>query len=349
VSLREQLRLFLAKVVGDFKNSVSFSASKFKVLFGKDACHRRAWYAWYRMWNGWWWRQRAPHPAAESAYKAKFFQSEASFAGTMVHEQASWSLNRAADTVGFYDRIGGESGIRANLLRRGDTAVDRAVKQATRKGEYQPKTTTRFLSIEEGGTINEDWMRERVRSRLVALTAPHDECVDTPFSRPINLFTRALENPKAIISIEKLLKFQYSGIDVFMQLDLQTRTARSSDECLIIDWKSGKPSAADRDQLVGYSVWARSKGWKNARMILVYLEDGVQRSVEVDMPPHKAEQQFATDVSRFIEDVKSRIVDGDLERNEAIEAKWEPTSNPAVCRFCQFKLICESDGTKPSH
>jgi len=325
-----------------FKNKVLFSNSRYNQLLGDTACPRQAYYAWYRMWNGWWYNNRQPDPKSEKAYVAKFFQTEAQWTGTIVHNQAEWALKEAKKKN---LRYAPHEELKDFMINRALREVQSGLKEARHKGAYKVKGTVRLLQIELGRDVDEDWIRDRVTSRMTALLSNE---WSGPFKKPVNLFLRAIKNPDRIVSVEELATFTHGGIECVIKMDLQTRTSNDPNSCFITDWKTGLRKDSDKDQVIGYSVWARKKGWKIAGTLLAYLGNETADVELVEVEDHKADFEFSEKVFRFVDAVKDRIVDRDVEKNVPIEDRWEPTTDIKVCLSCPFQIICEQDGTKPN-
>lgn len=319
------------------RNEPSYSDSKFNTLFGEKACARRAYYAWYAMWDGWWYGSRPPRSeAAEAAYKAKFYTTAPAYAGNVVHDTAEFVLRNAKSAVKADVSL-------SAMLNRAQSRITRDIMDSKFTGQYNPKTSVKFLAHRMGQEVNEEWIRERVESSIRALYSDNWE---TPFGAH-NLFLRAAANPSRIVSVEDLISFEAGGIKCFIKIDLMTRNPQDPESANLVDWKTGKEREAVKGQMVTYRAWSKKKGWANLRMFAAYVGNEPVRVNEVEIEDHEADMMFAERIHKYVEAIKRRIVDGDLQQNVPIEALWEPTTNASSCSDCPFSIICQRDGTKP--
>lgn len=336
--------------MADFKNEVTFSNSRERLF---DTCQRRYWYTVYLSWDGWWRKDRKPERRRAEAYGAKHVVTEAMLAGTIVHEMGQWALTEARDP-GFLRAFGGRDGIREQMHSMANEKIGIALAQARAVGvRGSPKSWTRLLSVESGGQADEEFLRHRVASRIEAFCAD-DLSWDNglkPDGTPrlsANLLMRAVTNPQSIVHCEELIEWnvptKYGSIKTYLMHDLMLRSNRNPTECVLIDWKTGLPQEENIEQLEFYAAWASSTGWTGADLACVYLGDGITRVewFRIDM-----KASVTGRIESFVEKIKERVVDGDLNKNVSIEEAFRPTMDLKNCKACQFAQMCERDGTKP--
>ena len=324
-----------------FTNEVAYSDSRAKRLEG---CPRAYWYGVYRMWNGWYSRSQPPKDKkAEEAYTAKFASNGPMWAGSVVHQIAERFLKDAKSRHGFLDAVGGREALRTLMRDAASMEVSKGLEQAKNQRIGNPKHRLQLVECNFGYPLDDDWIKRRVLGRIDALTQ------ETWESGP-NLFMRAVSAPEGIVSIEDLKEVKLFGVKCFIKLDLLARSRRHPDkDCVIVDWKTGaKETDHGRLQVATYAVWARKAGWRNARTFIAYLGDGLGESVEADIGIDEADRLVSTRIVSFVESLKTRLVGGDLSRNEPIESAFESTKDPSVCKSCPFQGVCERDGTKPA-
>lgn len=322
----------------EFRNQLSYSASKHKML---DACPRRLFYYAYASWGGWW-RGKSPPKDRKSGdvYAAKHYETRFSWAGKVVHRQAEWALKTAME-----GRKWTRETLRNRMLERASSEITNGLKQAREQRATNPKYTLRLLEIETGEGVDEEFIRDRVRGRILALTSVDDAW--TGLSRNVNLFMRAMNARHKIVSVEDLMSHKVHGVTTWLACDLIMRSSRDPmRRCVIVDWKTGIPRDRDSDQIGQYGLWATSRGWSDAEMILVYLGDGTTKCV------HKKIDSSTMDAARsrvkeYANQMRTMLADGDLDRNDPIESKFKPTTDPSRCQSCSFQIVCERDGTKP--
>jgi hypothetical protein len=149
------------------------------------------------------------------------------------------------------------------------------------------------------------------------------------------------------VLVEDLVSFQHAGIKVWMSCDLIMRAARDPvNACVIVDWKTGRQRDSDLMQIGQYGAWSTSKGWTDTTMLLVYLRGGHAKMSSAQITEEMVAESNRR-IDEFSASLRTRLVNGDLHRNEAIESRFEVTKTPSECEHCQFQIICARDGTKP--
>lgn len=318
-----------------FKNVASYSHSKAKMM---GLCPLSYWRYTYGSWNGWWNRSRPPKdPVAGSMYEAKHVESEASWRGKLVHTACERALKASMGGR----RFGGPDGVKKFMLQRTEQMFERQWQQATQQKTGSPKHRLILRDVDD---INPDHVWSFVQKRIEVLCGPDE--LWTGMERNVNLFMRAVEQPKRIVLVEDLVSFQHAGLKVWLATDLIMRSNKGNRRCVIVDWKTGKKRKTDRLQMETYGAWCATRGWAESEAVIVYVGED---QVEVDNFEITFEMsEFARDrIEMFAEDLRDRLVDGDLERNEPIREKFEATNNPVNCHTCPFNDICEREGTKP--
>jgi len=321
--------------MSDFKNELSFSASAAKML---NRCALLYWRQKYGSWGGWWSRGQPPtSDEARDMYEAKHSDNLPSLAGGIVHNVAKRYLVMAMEGKQWERET-----LRNAMLQSAAVEVDRAMKQATRKPwRGNPKKVTRLVEVECGEKLDEEWLRERIRTRILALTS-----LDDAWSNGKNVFLSLVSRPKLLYTVEDLLRDDVHGITAYMMIDASIRSA--SGGVIIIDWKTGARRDEDLRQIAQYAAWAQSQGWESIRVLLVYLGDGKTDVVEppdIDIPAMVAEAH--ADVKNYLDNVRPRLVNGDLSLNRPIEGAFPATTDPDDCNLCTYRHICEREGTKP--
>lgn len=333
----------------DFKNDVCFSASRESLL---AECARQYYYNVYGSWDGWWMRDRKPEPRRAEAYEAKHATTEVFLAGKIVHRRAEWAVIQAKRDKDFLRRFGGREGVRDHMQSMARQQIDEALAQARSKVRGSPKKWVQLVSVNNGESANEEWLRERVHTRIEALCA-EDASWDNGGERPrINLLMRAISAVDRVVHCEELIEWRvgtpFGDIKSFLAHDLVVRSPRDPSACTIVDWKTGKEYDENGDQLDFYAAWASNNGWQHVDTALVYLGDGstVVRWATPDL--NESVSRTSRRVFEFVDTLREKLVGKDLSTNVAVESKFEPTKNPGVCRSCRFAKMCERDGTKPS-
>lgn len=325
--------------MGDFRNEVGYSASKRKML---DVCKRRFLYYCYTYWRGWWNRGRPPKDKrAESAYNSKHVENRWSWSGKVVHAQAAWGLKTAME-----GRRWTRENLRNAMLERAANDVTVGLKQAKEQESGNPKYRVQLTEIMRGEEIDEEYVRDRVRNGVLSLTSVDEAWIG--LKKSVNLYVRATERRERIVMVEDLVSFQRKGVKVWLSIDLMMRGAiNPTEQCVITDWKTGRPRDEDEEQVHLYRTFALDRGWKDATMLLVYLH-GDRTRVKHIAPEGDSVAITDAAISEYIERLRPMLIDGDLQKNQPIESKFESTPNHEDCVDCSFQRLCERDGTKPS-
>jgi hypothetical protein len=323
-----------------FKNEVSYSESAANLL---QSCPRRYYYEKYKSWGGWWHGKNQPPeggPEAEEAYVAKHVDNIAGWAGSLVHAQADWALKEAMSGAKWESR----EVLRNVLLTRASKAIDGGLTQARMQKSGNPKKRLQLIEVDLGLKVDEDWLRDRVSSRVRALTSLGESWTGIA---PVNLFLRAMDHPDRIITVEDLLSYECRGLKVWFKIDLMMRSSKAPDECVVVDWKTGVRKDSDDQQVHQYASWATDK-WRSVSLLLVYLGDGSTEVVKVACDKATSREVAESRVEAFKLSLARRLVVGSLTRNEPVPARFEGTDDPRNCLKCPHQRMCERDGTKPA-
>lgn len=317
-------------------NKVVYSENRRRML---SECPRQYFYDVYASWGGWWYKNKPPKSrSAESAYWDKHAHDVSRLAGTIVHEALAWALKRA---------IAGESPdrleLRASVMERGRLAAARAVEAARLRLGADPKKSARLVEVNNGLKLDHDEVRDRVMDSLMAATS--DDASWRPHG--VNLFMRAVERPTIIVSVDEMVEFEVSGLPVFAACDLMVK-AKDSRSIVVLDWKTGEPSADHSSQLALYASWAAHRGWDSVVLMGVYLgQSGLVDVESFTMSSSEAKSRAAEMVESFSTDLSKRLVGGDLTANAPIESQFEPKPSERSCLRCRFFNRCGTDGTRP--
>lgn len=128
--------------------------------------------------------------------------------------------------------------------------------------------------------------------------------------------------------------FDLDGIKVYTKIDL----AHSNGGNTIIDWKTGSPNPADRNQLTLYSLYAKSK-WEwdpcETTLAAAYLQPELR--VET-FTPTADELEAAKDMVR---ESFARMMEAEPAFGPADISQFPVSENSGQCAWCRFQAICE--------
>ena len=321
-----------------FRNEASYSHSKAKMM---GQCPLSYWRYSYGAWNGWWRGSKPPaNKAAGEMYNLKHIETVPTWTGKLIHTTAEYGLKAAMAKRKWSNR----GQLREWLLKHAKFRFKKELDQALNKKTGSPKHRLQLAELIRDDEVDAEEIWRRTEALIASLTS-EDE-LWTGLSRKVNLFTRAIDQPERIILVEDLLAFYHGGVKVWLRADLIMRSPRDNKRCVIVDWKTGKKRPTDRRQANLYGAWSRTKGWTSALGVIVYIRE---TGVEIDSfeITDKMADEALTRVELFTEDLKDRLVNGDLHRNEPKPNGFEATTNPIMCHRCIFQTICEREGTKP--
>ena len=293
-------------------NEFSWSKSR----HGKfEECRRLYWHHYYGSWGGW--REDAPREARE-AYLLKNLSTRQQWAGRAVHEHIAYALALA--------RSGAPPPLEALVARAHERMRDEFA--ASREGAYRarPKWTVGLLEHEyRQGVPAEEWRANWLNA---------EACLRAFYSSSWLSRARSLDR-RAWLPIDEIGSFLLDGIKVFAGPDF---AFREGDGVVLVDWKTGRAREEDRDQVLGYSLYARDR-WKvpaervSAR--LVYLASGEELDVKVDPEAMQAFLAlFRASVARM------RALLREPAANLAIREDFPMTEDLARCRECAFRRLC---------
>lgn len=307
-----------------------FSLSRARML---EECPRQFWYTVYGGENGWWFRNRPPaSPRAEKLYQVRKTHTTVPVAiGLVAHSVMAWGIRSAAEFPGEMDR----GVIRSRLTVRAAREISGFVKTAV------------FIDQEDDP---EELLRDGVRSAIMAATS--DDTGWTGDLNGSNLYLRALSRPQKIMLCDEMVSFVvisevYGPVTVWISPDVVIRGDEPK-SAVVIDWKTGSESLRHHDQIAVYMAWCATREWSHVKGFVSYLRG--ERGAEVQRTTaslQEASRSTADRVDVFMGQLAPRLVGRDLFRNEAVESKFEPTTNPSTCRGCFFASQCQKDGTKP--
>ncbi|MDO8617921.1 MAG: ATP-dependent DNA helicase [Candidatus Uhrbacteria bacterium] len=186
----------------------------------------------------------------------------------------------------------------------------------------QPTSGFRVTEEEAMEIFEEAWIDEWYDSR-----AQHDE-YRANGKKAIKHFLQACtESAPDMLEIEKdftLVLGMHSLKGKIDRIDCMP-----DDRVAVFDYKTGrakeKLTSEDKEQLHLYQIALEEKGVKVGRLAYVYVLDWQMMDVE---------PLIGKDREDFMEKVTDRM-------DEILRSDFTPTPDPFVCRFCDFKNICE--------
>lgn len=293
------------------RNEFSWSKSRHEKLV---ECARQYYFHYYGSWGGW---ERDADPAVRELYVLKKLTSRSAWAGSTVHDAIKRALTVVRDGGAVDERRlveGARARMRAEFRESREKAYRFRKAFGLREHEYDEEVT------------DEEWRAawELVERCLAAFLG----------SRWLGI-ARDLP-PERWLPIDEMASFHWEGTKIFAAPDFAFRTADGG--AVLVDWKTGQPREADREQLLGYALFARET-WgvpaDRARCTLVHLP-----SLE-EIAVHAGEDElesFAGRMRSSIERMRSLLVDPAA--NVADPAAFPPTEDERACSRCVFRRPC---------
>lgn len=292
------------------ENRFSWSKSRHEKF---DACLRQYYYQYYGSWGGW---ERDADPEVRELYLLKKLTNRHAWSGTAVHDAIKWVLSRLRDggdpdPARVIETI--RHGMRAQFCESRDGLYRHRKAFGLREHEYEEKVTA------------EQWREvwENV-----------ERCLEAFFRSRWPALARSLSR-EAWLPIDELGSFVHDGIPVYAAPDF---AYRKDGGVVVVDWKTGKMREADRDQVLGYALYARD-AWdvplERIECRVVYLPE----MEEVEVPVDAASiADFVQRMEESIRAMRARLADP--EANVARIQDFPPTENSATCAHCAFRRPC---------
>lgn len=298
----------MADLINEFSWSMSRSA-KF------EACARAYYYHYYGSWGGW---EAGADPEVRERWILKKLTSRFAWAGSTVHDTIAWALEQVAVGRG---------------LPEADAAVERMHRRMrqefrdSREGVYRRRKALGLLEHEYDEALDDEVWRGNWEHAAA--------CLETFYRAPVLQEILSVD-PGRWFPIDALDTFDFEGVKVYVAPDFAFRDA--ADRTRILDWKTGRPKARDRDQVLGYALFALDRWGVRAPQIaaeLHYLGAG-----EVDEVPvtEDALDAFRDRLRASIETMRARLADPGANRAEL--GAFPPTDDPGECARCNFRKVC---------
>lgn len=295
----------------------SWSLSRSKSLL---ECARKYGYDYYVSHNGW--LAFNVSAVAQHAYRLKKLKHLPIFVGEIAHD----AIEKTIEQI-YYERP----------LPTVDTLVDYARRQLNEAyltnyeaWEAKPSKHAMYFDVYYDGKLNpEDVARYQARLPVIFNHLLESDTVQDLLQR-----SRQLEIQQA----EQFRHIYIDGVKVFIVMDLLYKD-RVSGKWTIVDWKTGKASDSDRQQLALYAYYLQQKKGLPLDQIEVrneYLLDGKQLTTTIT----QAEIDNVLAIfRRSVSDM--RRYQADMITNEPYDIDaFERTPFEQKCIKCNYKEIC---------
>jgi CRISPR/Cas system-associated exonuclease Cas4 (RecB family) len=308
----------------EISNDFSWSKSRHEKL---SECLRAYYYHYYRSWGGW--SDEASREARE-LYVLKKLGNRFTWAGSVVHDSIRtvlWDIraNRPVDA--------------ASVIQRAHQQMRDDYLHSSRKFYRFERNRRDFWGLIEH-EYGEPVSKEQWKSNWEQAKAALEWFLK---SRWIQV-ARGLR-PEQWLEVDdrsfEESAFQLAGVRVFAIPDFAF--IDSNGVPVVVDWKTGKSREGYEEQVLGYALYLSSRYGlpvESIRASLVYLNDGLERVVQVDRDSVAGFQQhFERSVAKM-----RALLEDPSQNLPKPEAVFQMTDNPSICSRCPFRRPCGKVG-----
>jgi len=294
-----------------FKSVLTWSFSRSRLF---QECRRAYYYNYYASWGGW---EAKADEFCRKAYILKNMQNVDTWVGDMVHQLIKWVLEqRIKGTEITYEEA-------ANRAKRNLTWT-----WEQSRSEMWRENVKKNLNLFEH-YYKQEPDREELFTKMQKVTKSLHAIYNSGILATISSLPK--EN---VLAMDELDSFQFEGVKVFAVPDF----ALKKENYIMFDWKTGKPSEKDRQQLSLYILYAMEK-WKvsleNIRIVPVYL---AQPEVSFTPVAPVAPEEMRSFIRSSLKAMRSVL--SDPAQNKADPELCFKTEEAWRCNKCKFREIC---------
>lgn len=298
----------------------SWSLSRSKSVL---ACQRKYAYDYYIAHNGW--LKYDVEPLAQHAYRLKKLQHLPMFFGQIAHQLIETTIK----TIGYTKDLPTVEFLVESARKKLNDAYITSTQHYNTWAE-KPNQHNMFFDIYYNGALNsEDVAVYQGRLNIIFSNFLNSHTIQQLMDK---------ERQTYIHQPEEFRFFIVDDIKIYLVMDLLYQDAET-EKWVIVDWKTGKASDDDRQQLALYAYYLLET--QNVR-----LEDIVVRNeyllenqfVETTLEPFDIESLLAS----FKQSVQyMRQFQADMYSNEPYElSHFERTAHKEKCEKCSYKQLC---------
>jgi len=247
------------------ENLFSWSKSRHEKF---SSCERAYFYHYYLSWGGW--EKEAP-PRVKALYRLKKLTNRYAWAGNRVHEAIRESLMRWL----FAQPVEAEALIQHTRQRMRQEFL------VSRDGLWRGQAKPTFWGLVEHENQVEV-AAEAWRSNWETVEEALKHFMDSPWPSTF----QQMEPGQILEADSKDFEssfFELDGIRVFAMPDVAW--VDKSGGVHIVDWKTGSPNEANKEQVVGYALFVEARHGVSAlgaRVSLVYLNQKTEETFIID-------------------------------------------------------------------
>lgn len=301
-------------------NEFSWSKSRHEKL---SECQRAYYLHYYGSWGGW---EETANPEVRQRYVLKKLSNRFSWAGSVVHETIKLAL------LGLR---AGRPVEPARLIERAHQLMRYDFRFSANRGYWQQRQRKEFAGLVEheyAENVPPEHWKDNWQSAKAAL--------EWFFRSRWMELARSLK-PEQWLEVDSRSfeesVFHLEGVKVFALPDFAY--VDHDGQPVVVDWKTGRAREGYDEQVLGYALYVSSRYGFPAEKVkasLVYLNDGLERIVQVD---REAVDAFTFHFRRSVARMRELLADPAANVPKA-EAHFPMTDNLATCARCVFRRAC---------
>jgi len=293
-----------------FKNEFRWSHSRQNNF---DKCRRLYYLRHYAMWNGW---QSNATRMQKLCYRLSKMTNQYMLAGSIVHRSIEWYLKLAR--MGHLATLDELHETATNIVRR---AWRQSVKQ---QWERNPKGACNLFEHYYGREVDTERMKATI-----------EDCLNNFHTYALPIVISCKDGWKTLEEFQSLDVGDYAiGLAMDLAYELDGRIH-------IIDWKTGKPDPATKQQLMVYALYAAQQ-WgyaaKDIQTTVYYLRTN---GVESVIPAEESLAERLEQVDVQVDAMADYLEDRDLDLNEPLHPmEFLRTEDEWKCNGCSYREVC---------
>ena len=292
---------------------LSWSVSRMRML---QECPRKYFYNYYAYHNGW---LRDADRESKLIYRLKKLQSIDSLFGQFFHENVKDTVRCGKTEIFVPDRF------RRKLNRTIKTAYLES-KNSMDDWVTHPGWYCMISEVYYEGDIPQG-KKNSIIDRVNVTSGNVSNCKS---------FRELTEEEVEIFELDELKSFEINGLTAYVKIDALYRLAN---KVIIVDWKTGRESLKDVDQLILYTWYAHKILGLKLTDIEARLEYISQNKLEVY---NFGEEELELVDRRLVLDSKRinhYLIDSD--KNQPLpKEKFYQVKCGTVCKYCNFREAC---------
>ncbi|MCP3030987.1 PD-(D/E)XK nuclease family protein [Halobacillus sp. A1] len=300
---------------------LSWSLSRHKTML---TCSRKYAYDYYLSHNGW---LSNADSLARQTYRLKKITNLEMHFGSVVHDLIYQIIQRVLSNKEIPDEEAVVDEIRHHL--------NRSFIESTKKEhlwQHRPKHYTMLHEIyySQTNTLPEGKI-QKITDRLS--TTVKNFFASQSFADVLN------KQDMRFMESEKFRYMMVDGVKIFVVMDLLYRDLQN-DKWVIVDWKTGKSSDEDRNQLALYALYLQQKHHIESLEDIVIRNEYLLDGTHVD---HQLTEHDLVNVQRLygisMEQMKTFL--SDPQHNAPLPLDHFPMQeDPRVCARCNYQELC---------